>query len=75
MNRRPRPPWNTRRDSLRDFLTSLRAEPYSTLREYTLCRMNIHCRKTDRIRKFNGGNGAWLCRYCHLILRYGHENV
>ena len=39
----------------------------------TTCRWGIHSDRDKWVYKFNGGRGAWLCRYCRLILKYGHD--
>lgn len=40
----------------------------------TTCRAGYHSRPGHRVFKFNGGRGAWLCRWCRLILAYGQED-
>lgn len=49
------------------------AELWYTVPARTTCRLGWHSSVGKRVYKFNGGNGAWLCRYCRLIMKYGHE--
>jgi hypothetical protein len=40
---------------------------YDTLRERTLCKIGVHCRAGRRVRKWDNGRRALLCRHCYLI--------
>jgi len=46
-------------------------EAYGRLREATLCKLGLHCRKRKMVMKFDGGKLPLLCRYCYLIV--GHD--
>ena len=36
------------------------------------CKLGWHCALPKLVYRFNGGNGAWTCSRCNLILAYGH---
>jgi hypothetical protein len=48
-----------------------RYQPYSWLREHTLCQFGVHCAYSKRVRKFDSGKLPQLCYYCRLILDWG----
>jgi hypothetical protein len=66
---RNRAPWEVRDPLPRDL-----SGWWSLVRENTTCRMRLHSRPGNRVWKYNGGNTCWLCRYCHLIVKYDSED-
>lgn len=46
-------------------------EKISRLRSVTLCQLDLHRRKKNQVRKYDGGTLPYLCPHCGLILRYG----
>jgi len=52
------------------MLEQIVRERWRDILSFTLCRINIHSRRSTQVHKFNGGNTCWLCKNCRLIVRY-----